>query len=354
MENSCFGSSLHWKSFMHTSFFKCHTFSASDNNIYSGAENGLSLIVAMENKMPGSILVHSVANRYSNVENSFGVRIIIHERGTLANPDNSGIDIIPGTSTSIGLHMTSIKKLQNPHGECIDKKHLPGSNQYKYTSQGCTDMCLSRYVAEQCRCLNDFRPVPATYSHLRSCYYFDNLTVSFQQFNESYFCMKHKQLNFIRNANGREKCHCFEACSYPLYDVTTSQNVWPTHDYVISIYEHLIAESLKYRNATPLFTTFLNDIYEDAYNTTNETVQEYFADHMKANFARINVYFESLTVLERKQEASMTIADLFANIGGTIGLWAGLSIITVIEFGFFLFNLATIKCKRKNKVEPEK
>ena len=53
---------------------------------------------------------------------------------------------------------------------------------------------------------------------------------------------------------------------------------------------------------------------------------------------RLNVYFRDVVVLERKQYPRTGLADLFSNIGGLLGLWAGLSLMTLVEIVFFICN----------------
>ncbi len=52
---------------------------------------------------------------------------------------------------------------------------------------------------------------------------------------------------------------------------------------------------------------------------------------MKTQFARLNVYFSDLEVVVRKTIPSYELPQLFCDIGGTLGLWAGISIITILE-----------------------
>ena len=120
---------------------------------------------------------------------------------------------------------------------------------------------------------------------------------------------------------------------------------------LLNLYQDAIAV-----NHTPSFYQHMQRSLWDAIrDETNLTAGLRLERLVYANFARLNVYYEVLNVLERKQIQSITLSDLFANIGGTIGLWAGLSIITLIEVIFFLSNLAVIKCKKtkgKKKTKP--
>jgi hypothetical protein len=60
------------------------------------------------------------------------------------------------------------------------------------------------------------------------------------------------------------------------------------------------------------------------------------------------VYLEDLSVVEYRQLPAYGLADLFADIGGTLGLWMGISVLTIMELMeliirlfFLLFNSET-------------
>jgi hypothetical protein len=62
-------------------------------------------------------------------------------------------------------------------------------------------------------------------------------------------------------------------------------------------------------------------------------------DLIRKNFVRLNVYIESLVVDQIVQKASYSLFNLFSDIGGTFGLWIGMSVLTwgeVVEFGVHL------------------
>ena len=49
------------------------------------------------------------------------------------------------------------------------------------------------------------------------------------------------------------------------------------------------------------------------------------------NGAFVEVYFENLSYQSLNETAALTLPTLFSNIGGQIGLWLGMYIISVIE-----------------------
>ena len=66
-------------------------------------------------------------------------------------------------------------------------------------------------------------------------------------------------------------------------------------------------------------------------------------DFVTDNFVRVNVYLSDMEVEVQEQQPSYRLSNLFSDIGGTLGLWVGLSLLTVVElvqlvvkFGFLI------------------
>uniref|UniRef100_A0A1I7ZP24 Amiloride-sensitive sodium channel subunit alpha n=1 Tax=Steinernema glaseri TaxID=37863 RepID=A0A1I7ZP24_9BILA len=63
------------------------------------------------------------------------------------------------------------------------------------------------------------------------------------------------------------------------------------------------------------------------------------ADEARTNVVKLEVYFEELNYQSIMETPAMDIFDLLSNIGGTLGLYVGMSFLTLGEF-FELF----LKC----------
>lgn len=69
----------------------------------------------------------------------------------------------------------------------------------------------------------------------------------------------------------------------------------------------------------------------------NDTLEKYFSgsysySDVRQTVASAFVYFETMSVVEITQSPSMVLTDLIANIGGTFGLFLGLSVLSFVEF----------------------
>ena len=145
-----------------------------------------------------------------------------------------------------------------------------------------------------------------------------------------------------KKADFGEKCNCHWPCEETTYSTSILQAPWP------------IKRSLD---------SFLKDILEDhpnkedlkAYqhyqklksnNATREEIYAWVASH----FLRLNIYANSNIVLVKEQVPMYTPTDLLCNIGGCLGLWVGMSVITIVEcfdLGFKMFvNLCNVENRR--------
>ena len=74
------------------------------------------------------------------------------------------------------------------------------------------------------------------------------------------------------------------------------------------------------------------------------------------SFFHVNVYFRDTAVTNQEQVPSVTLSDLWSSIGGILGLWAGVSVITVIEVvslvGNLIKSLFLYGKVKKTPVEP--
>ena len=89
----------------------------------------------------------------------------------------------------------------------------------------------------------------------------------------------------------------------------------------------------------------LKIIFTVEQNTRGETVMTPNVTAWIANsFARVNIYFKDVTVTRKIQTPSYGLMDLLADIGGVLGLWVGVSIITIFEFLALLSELVLLPC----------
>ena len=62
------------------------------------------------------------------------------------------------------------------------------------------------------------------------------------------------------------------------------------------------------------------------------------------SFFHVNVYFRDKTVSKQEQVPSVSLSDVWFSTGEILGLWAGVSVITVIEVVSFVASLIKFFC----------
>lgn len=94
--------------------------------------------------------------------------------------------------------------------------------------------------------------------------------------------------------------------------------------------------------------TRAEDIIKESLTLTEKEKGQRASNLIRQNLLRLNVYMEDLSVVEYRQLPAYGLADLFADIGGTLGLWMGISVLTIMELVeliirlfFLLFNSET-------------
>ncbi|XP_070545644.1 FMRFamide-activated amiloride-sensitive sodium channel-like [Ptychodera flava] len=102
-------------------------------------------------------------------------------------------------------------------------------------------------------------------------------------------------------------CDCPIPCKEQYYDKTISHSLWP---------------------ATVSLSHLLKSVH-----SINQKTKDINDDRLvRLNLAKLEVYFEELTIESTTELPAYDLDDILSDIGGTLGLYIGLSIITVAEF----------------------
>ena len=299
---------------------------------------------------------------YSSILGSRGWRITVHEQHTLPVVFGEGFDILPGRSTSVALSSTQISQLSAPYTGCVDEYILPKTN-YKLTQSTCRIKCMRRAIELHCGCI----PVEITPYHYPEdvyclTYNLTNITKVFEQ-KQCEDRVK-KDRNDTETFDGIKNCEqfCNLRCNEIEYNMQMTTSVFPTPEvmswfYTFYIYNNPDREKLM---AWKHFNDPLRPI-----KGKNKTAEDYlFRDNderrqtvmtpevtklISESFARVNIYFKDVTVLRKKQSPSYNLGDLFADIGGVLGLWVGVSVITILEVLTLFSELMCLPCTLKKR-----
>lgn len=236
-----------------------------------------------------------------NLELYSGIKVFLHNH-TVKPLNSEGIFLKSGMTHLIGLRKTISKKLPNPYSECEaeNSKLYESSIIYKeilkqnstYRQKECFELCLDKEIIDQCGCYmiengESFDKKPCTSPREQNC----SSRVS-------------NQLKLIDVKNLCYK-HCPLECEFTNYQLTMSSSNYPTR-----LFSDFILET---KNRTILNNTV----------STHEEVRE--------NLVSVLIYFDELKYTFISESESITSTALISNIGGTLGLFMGMSLLSFIE-----------------------
>ena len=276
----------------------CFTYNGSKNVIHStGIRYGLKLVLNIHQEKRPSFNGKS------------GVKIVVHDRKDIARPNLYGIAVPPGYAIDIGVHR-EITRDETSEAECIDGMDLPffPSDKYDYSQFACRENAVAENTAKssKCGCIIEPDRPSSSYATTRNCTFGDAC------------CLLREHYTF-----NPETVDCPLPCYFPYYEHTASYSSFPNGGYLDTLVETL--------------------------NTSVEDIKE--------NFLSINVFVDDLQVTTTTTQYTYGPEALLGEIGGQLGLFIGVSIITFFEVlilcGDELKRLFCTRAMRKKLEEVE-
>jgi hypothetical protein len=93
----------------------------------------------------------------------------------------------------------------------------------------------------------------------------------------------------------------------------------------------------------------ISNKYADNFREKNISMKENFFEAHK-NFIKFDIFYDSLTYELSTESSKMDIVSFLANVGGNLGLFLGVSVISICECIEVLVELCIMKMKRRSKL----
>ncbi len=379
----------------HHTFGNCFTFQVPKNVLpIPGIERGLSLILKSHD-----VMTTAVYNAQTNIDGTNSIRLVLHEENTVPDMVNDAMEIVPGFSTSTSLAQQNIHRINTPVSKCIENPWFENSGKMvKETMIMCAQSCIIAYFYRNCGCITvqhiGSRITPyktnknILLENVKHCFY-----INISDLDETL----HRGLCQVRTQNivGKMAKPCLEDCRWNCeetqYKTTVSYAKWPQNagvkdfikKYVIpssnrpeykrywfSLNENYNTSYLLDKSSMLKYMDVVDKVYDgDNINATklqdipkmleNKTILPTLnTDHknlpslqdaeikwVQNSFYRLNVYFKDPVVEVHTQVLDSSFADLCSGIGGSLGLWVGCSVISIIEVLTLLGGITKIGCK---------
>ncbi len=383
-----------------------HTHNTNDKENTVGGEHGLTLLLRSQSYSE----YRSTYDTYSSMGNTRSLKVSLHEPGTMPNLDEGLFEIAPGRSTSIGVKQKTFHRIQTPKASCLEQQWLnTPSGTFKKTFETCIKMCRLEYTLRKCKCISLLTIPPILEDESNYC-----LRVNLSNLDESVYRSVCDLTEFGESDAELKKCKesCLWPCDMIKYDTSRFSSEWPNPASVPDFIKTYI-ESLGNDDPSKIYHNILKENYMDDLsnigndyfdyddedlnriddmtffnwiianvNKTNSadvaeqfktgitiiptiplslrnlsSLQEAQEKWIRQSFYRLNIYWLESSVEVHNQVLKIDIADLFSGIGGVLGLWTGISVITMVEFMAFIATVGKIICqycsgmfKRKTQV----
>jgi amiloride-sensitive sodium channel subunit alpha/amiloride-sensitive sodium channel subunit gamma len=266
-----------------------------------------------------SIAIGPLINENSYpLTSSKGLIVFIHNHTEILNVYSNALSIEPGKETSIMIDRKIETSLPSPYSECVDLSNGHDSEFYQvltnngakksnYRQFNCFGLCIvQKPIEDSCGCY--FTGI----QRFRSSTPCTNLT--------QITCLKNK-MSFITNnlqlflGKCEEKVCPLECDSYE-YDTHVTSLDYPSKEFY----------KLLQINET-----------QSKYNVDLSTY-----DLFRQYYYSLNFYYSSTVYTYVSESPQMTFVDLLSALGGSLGMFVGLSVFSLLEVFEIIFRLIWI------------
>ncbi|GFY34343.1 degenerin mec-10 [Trichonephila clavipes] len=265
-------------SFPNFQYGNCFTF-----NRFDGFSVTTEATTLLENSKGLELVLNSEINQYVPISHTAGFRIVIHDPSDEPNPEEKGMNIIPGYETNVLLRRTLTRRLPAPYKDhCViysNNKPFVGSQTL------CMQACIQEYNYAKCGCTESSF---ITLSGRRQC----NVK------NSTDVCCLDSVLNHL-SVHGTN-CECPLPCVSTYYNEISTRSMWPSKASFIKVKA----------------------------NSTKHDWKTY-----RASYAKINIFFSTLDRTVYEQNPLFHESEIFSHLGGEFGLWLGFCQVIYSQFG---------------------
>ena len=327
-----------FKTISSAKFFKCYTLHLNDSFIQTVRSLALMLYI---NDFPD--VVDTFIPMDPRQPSARGIKVMIHSPGTRPNTDD-GVDVGPGTETTIKLIPTKVSRLDKPYNPagCTSQPYLDGSTDL-YTTTVCVRICIQEQIVNQCKCVsNSLKYSPAQLARVNSTKCgnmslldYGNITTERPEGLVQLMCVSLVTIDY-NSCNAK----CLLPCKENIYEYTYGVAPWPHLSHQLALYRRYIKGKTQiYQDH---FTSYEQiDSDESSKLLPPSTILNQLANLnlIRTNFLKGNIDLKYTTPYVMTDKPQMTSETMLANIGGCLSLWLGITVMTLAELAELVYSV---------------
>jgi hypothetical protein len=258
-------------------------------------------------------------------------------------------------SVTLAVKTSEFARLGPPHGQC-SKRSPFGDDEYQYTLLSCQKMCAQKAVVETCGCLDINLPGLKNYPDKIYCANYEDVSQNCQdpytkeceivrgRFKHRIDCARNVSREAIKNTTSHRECQCYPPCEEIKYDILYSLAKWPADSVDGEEALHILLENFKagFIDKIPDDKADKREMYTNYFNLSNRHVA-------KKQFSKLTLYVSDSNVLRNEETEDYPQAQLLSDIGGQLGLWMGISVISLLEVMQLMVNIGKYLSSRSER-----
>nr|XP_009860713.1 acid-sensing ion channel 2 [Ciona intestinalis] len=256
----------------------CYTLNVNTSQTIAGKMHGFTVVLDTYQNQYTENIIHG------NWEG--GILFQVHSPYEPPEVDRFGYSVGTGTWCSAAIQKLKFTNMPTPWGVCNPANEVLKYHD-TYTLSACMKECVEKRIIDICGCRG---PSIINPEDIPEC-------SPVQALN----CFA-KELAKAEAVVTPQNCNCAYPCKDIKYQTTLSYSTFP----------HVNGA----RQAEALFN--------------------FSKGHYHTNVVGLSVYYESLTITKIEESQSITGSALLSDIGGQLGLWIGISVVTLFEFFQFI------------------
>ncbi|XP_021365048.1 amiloride-sensitive sodium channel subunit gamma-like isoform X1 [Mizuhopecten yessoensis] len=299
---SCF--STNFTLFNTPQYGNCYTIESTDFiSKDSGPSHSLKLVLDVNYR-----------DYLKGITQGYGLRVDIHSPGTIPDPHRNGFYISTAFETDISLEVLDINRIGYPYGTCDLGTSFQQKYKRKYTRKACQNLCQQETLLTDCGCYD---------MNQQEIFYIAGITDKEVCNTTAELACQHSV--YQKLADKIIPCKCEQECREVHYKRGVSTRQWPTRDYATVLVQSICEDPRKVQDCQHLA------------NITDKA-------ELRENFIKLVVYFEELNYEKIMESPAIEVAQFASDFGGAIGLWIGLSLLSIFEIVQLLVEICDWGC----------
>eukprot|EP01135_Chromosphaera_perkinsii_P011902 Nk52_evm19s2531 gene=Nk52_evmTU19s2531 len=302
-----------WKRYVDARYGNCYQFNLIESNSSKSPLRVSSFDRLFDDSL--KLWLNIQRQSYLSTVDAYGAVILVHDQHT--PPDMSRGQWLPvGFESHIGISKREVHRLRGDWGSCDSAKDLQ-----VYSTHACMGSCLQKVLQDQCGC-RGIGDLSSTSLPVCTNFQYISQTGAIKTIINSNNCTMEDLQRLGTDVSG---CNCPEKCFETTYRQEISLSNYPTTQATPGIFERLLER-------------YGGDYFSKTYtNLTNASPKKDKWVFLNQNGIKASLYYSSLTVEMQKEIEAYSLTEFAGEVGGLMGLFLGMSLLTIAEFIDFIY-----------------